>query len=88
MIEELLLAGKCFKKRKTVIPTVLTDRDLQNFKVPNVQTEIIPNASHDATLSQAEIVNSKVLDFLMKKYDMKSSLHTTMAKNHSHQALH
>ena len=92
MIEDLWLAGKCFKKRKFVAPTVLEDSDLQNFKVQvlflvgenevlynaqkaierlrnvsQVQAEIIPNASHDATLSQAEMVNSKVLDFVMEK---------------------
>jgi len=34
MIEDLVLAGKCFKKRKFVRPTVLTDSDFQNIKVP------------------------------------------------------
>ena len=34
MTEEIVLAGKCFKKRKFVKPTVLTDDDLQNLKVP------------------------------------------------------
>jgi len=92
MIEELMLARECFKKRKFVIPTVLKDSDLHNFKVPvlflvgenevlypaqkavkrvknipQIQIEIIPKASHDITLSQAEIVNRKVLDFLLKK---------------------
>ncbi|MBC8754101.1 alpha/beta hydrolase [Kordia sp. YSTF-M3] len=34
MIEEIVLAGKCFKKRKYVNPTVLTDNDLQKLKIP------------------------------------------------------
>ncbi len=34
MIQELVLSGKCFKKRKTVIPTVLCDNDLQKLKIP------------------------------------------------------
>lgn len=34
MIEEVVLAGKCFKKRKFVNSTVLSDDDLQKLKVP------------------------------------------------------
>jgi pimeloyl-ACP methyl ester carboxylesterase len=34
MTEEVVLAGKCFKKRKFVKPTVLTDDDLQKLKIP------------------------------------------------------
>ncbi len=34
MIEETVLAGKCFKKRKFVSPTVLSDSDLQKLNVP------------------------------------------------------
>ncbi len=34
MIEEVVLAGKCFKKRKFVNSTVLSDDDFQNLKVP------------------------------------------------------
>ncbi len=90
MVEELLLAKKCFKNRKFVIPTVLKDKDWQNIKIPvlflvggdevlyspqkaverlnsvarHVQAEIVPGASHDITLSQPELVNKKVLDFL------------------------
>lgn len=92
MVEDLLIAAECFKKRKFVAPTVLKDSDLQSFKVPvlflvgenevlysaqkaieriknfpQIQAEIIPNACHDATLSQAIIVNKKVLDFLLNK---------------------
>ena len=93
MIEELVLAGKSFKKRKQVNPTVLTDSDLQNIKIPvlfligekevlcaankavkrlndvapQIKTVIIPDASHDITHSQTELVNREVLDFL-KEY--------------------
>ncbi|MEX0288632.1 MAG: alpha/beta fold hydrolase [Flavobacteriaceae bacterium] len=34
MTEEVVLAGKCFTKRKFVSPTVLTDNELQELKVP------------------------------------------------------
>jgi pimeloyl-ACP methyl ester carboxylesterase len=34
MVEELVLAAKCFKKKKFIKPTILTDRELQNFKMP------------------------------------------------------
>jgi pimeloyl-ACP methyl ester carboxylesterase len=90
MTEELVLAGKCFKKRKFVKPTVLTDDDFQKLKIPvlyligekevlyapdkvvqrlndiapQIKTIIIPDASHDITHSQAEIVNKKILAFL------------------------
>jgi len=36
MIAEEFLAKKCFKKRKFVNPTVLTDKDWQNLKVPTL----------------------------------------------------
>ena len=92
MVEELMLARKCFKKRKFIVPTVLTDSDLQNIKIPTLflvgenevlysaqkavkrienipqaQAEIIPNASHDVTLSQPDTVNNMVLDFFLNK---------------------
>ena len=93
MTEEVVLARKCFKKRKFVKPTVLTDDDLQKLKIPvlyligekevmyspdkvvqrlnnvasQIKTIIIPDASHDITHSQAELVNRKVLDFLQEK---------------------
>jgi len=35
-----------------------------NTVAPNIKTEIIPNAGHDLTIVQAEIVNKIVLDFL------------------------
>lgn len=37
-----------------------------NTLAPQIQTEIIPNAGHDLTIVQADMVNNKVLDFLMK----------------------
>ncbi len=37
-----------------------------NTLAPQIETEIIPNAGHDLTFVQAELVNKKVLDFLMK----------------------
>ena len=36
MIEELMLARKCFKRRTFVPPTVLADRDWQGLKVPTL----------------------------------------------------
>jgi pimeloyl-ACP methyl ester carboxylesterase len=36
-----------------------------NTVAPQIQTEIIPNAGHDLTIVQTELVNSKILDFLM-----------------------
>ncbi len=36
MIEELMLARKCFKRRKFIPPTVLTDRDWQELKTPTL----------------------------------------------------
>ena len=31
---------------------------------PHIKTEVIPNAGHDLTIVQAEMVNTKVLEFL------------------------
>lgn len=93
MIEEVVLAGKCFKKRKFVNSTVLSDDDFQNLKVPilyligdqevlyapnkvvqrlnyvapQIKTMIIPDASHDITHSQSEIVNRTILNFLQEE---------------------
>ena len=36
-----------------------------NTVAPQIQTEIIPDAGHDLTIVQAELVSKKVLDFLM-----------------------
>lgn len=38
-----------------------------NTLAPQIQTEIIPDAGHDLTIVQAELVNKRVLDFLIKK---------------------
>jgi pimeloyl-ACP methyl ester carboxylesterase len=35
-----------------------------NRVAPQIQTEIIPNAGHDLTIVQAELVNNKVIEFL------------------------
>ena len=35
-----------------------------NNVAPQIDTEIIPNAGHDLTILQAEMVNRKVLEFL------------------------
>lgn len=35
-----------------------------NEVAPHIKTEIIPNAGHDLAFVQAEMVNSKVLEFL------------------------
>ncbi len=35
-----------------------------NKVAPHIKTEVIPNAGHDLTIVQAEMVNSKVLEFL------------------------
>ena len=37
-----------------------------NTVVPNIETAIIPNAGHDLTLVQADVVNGRILDFLEK----------------------
>jgi pimeloyl-ACP methyl ester carboxylesterase len=35
-----------------------------NTAAPHIQTEIISHASHDITIVQADLVNTKVLEFL------------------------
>jgi len=88
--DQLLLARRCFKRRRSVIATILEDEELRSIQVPtlflvgenerlysaqeavqrlnkvapHIKTEIIPNAGHDLTFVQAEMVNSKVLEFL------------------------
>lgn len=37
-----------------------------NSLVPHIETEILPNAGHDLTVAQKEMVNEKVMDFLKK----------------------
>ncbi len=88
--DQLLLARRCFKRKRSVLPTVLEDEELRSIQVPtlflvgenerlysaqeavqrlnsvapHIKTEIIPNAGHDLTFVQAEMVNSKILEFL------------------------
>jgi pimeloyl-ACP methyl ester carboxylesterase len=92
LIDDAMMGLKCFKMRMPVMPSVLTNNELQRIEVPtlfvvgeneklylakkaierlntvapHIQTEIIPDAGHDLTIVQAELVNRKVLDFLMK----------------------
>lgn len=37
-----------------------------NAVAPQIETEIIPNAGHDLTIVQADLVNRKILDFMKK----------------------
>ena len=88
------LAMRSFKPKMPASPTVLTDEQWQNLKVPilymvgeneviysvsaekvvsrlnnevpQIVTELIPNAGHGFTSLQADIVNQKVLAFLKK----------------------
>lgn len=88
--ENAYLGLRCFKPKMLVNPTVLTDEELQDFKVstlfligenekiysfndvvlrlknmaPHIKLEIIPNAGHDLTILQAEMVNRLILEFL------------------------
>jgi pimeloyl-ACP methyl ester carboxylesterase len=88
--DQLLLARRCFKRKRSVLPTVLEDEELRSIQVPtlfligenerlysaqeavqrlnsvapHIKTEIIPDAGHDLTFVQAEMVNRKVLEFL------------------------
>ena len=36
MVDEQLLARRCFKRRKFIAPTVLTDQDWQRLQVPTL----------------------------------------------------
>ncbi len=91
-VDHVFLALRCFKPKMLVSPTVLTDEELQNLKVPtlflvgenekiysaqealerlkrvapHIKTEIIPDAGHDLTVVQAEMVNEIVLEFLKR----------------------
>jgi pimeloyl-ACP methyl ester carboxylesterase len=90
IIEDMRLAGQCFKPKAMVIPKEMEDGELQGIKVPSlflvgenektysphkaiqrlkrvaphIQTEIIPQAGHDLTFVQAEMVTRRVLEFL------------------------
>ena len=88
---DALMAMKCFRFRMPITPTVLTDKELQSFRIPVIflvgenevvypadkavhrvktvapfiTTKVIQNASHDLTISQTRIVNSKATSFLL-----------------------
>ena len=90
LVEQMYLAQRCFKPKMLPGPTVLTDIELQNLKVPTlylvgenekiyspqeaiqrliriapqINTVLIPNAGHDLTVVQAEMVNKIILDFM------------------------
>jgi pimeloyl-ACP methyl ester carboxylesterase len=89
-VDDSYMAMRCFKSKRMVDPTVLTDTELQSIKVPvlylvgenekiysaekavqrlnkvapQIRVEVIPNAGHDLTFVQADMVNKKVLEFL------------------------
>ncbi len=89
-VENMYLGLRCFKFKMLVSPTVLTDQELKNLKMPtlflvgedekiysaeetlkrlnsvapHIKTELIPDAGHDLTIVQAEMVNRIILDFL------------------------
>jgi pimeloyl-ACP methyl ester carboxylesterase len=92
MADDAFMAMRCFKPKRMVYPTILTDKELHSIKVPtlyligenekiysarkaiqrlnkvapHIKAEVIPNAGHDLTIVQAEMVNRRVLDFLRK----------------------
>jgi pimeloyl-ACP methyl ester carboxylesterase len=37
-----------------------------NKAAPHIKTDIVPNAGHDLTFVQAEIVNKKILEFMKR----------------------
>jgi pimeloyl-ACP methyl ester carboxylesterase len=39
-----------------------------NKVAPHIKTEVIPNAGHDLTVVQAEMVNAKVIEFLKQHF--------------------
>lgn len=59
MVPTLFLVGeneKIYPARKAV--------ERLNNLAPQIQTDIIPDAGHDLTIVQAELVNNKIIDFL------------------------
>lgn len=38
-----------------------------NSVAPQIKTELIPDAGHDLTMVQAELVNEKVIEFLKQR---------------------
>ncbi len=90
IMNDALMALKCFKFKMPIHPTVLSDDELHGISIPTlflvgeneviysaheaigrlnsvapqIKTEIIPDAGHDLTIIQAELVNKKVIEFL------------------------
>lgn len=90
LIEDMQLAGRCLQPKATVVPKVMSDKELQSIQVPTLvliganektyapqkavqrlykvapqmQVETIPQAGHDLSFAQADMVNRKVLEFL------------------------
>jgi len=90
VVDNAFMGLLCFKPKMLVSPTVLSDKELQNIKVPalyligenekiyspqaavqrlkriapQIHVQIIPNAGHDLTVVQADMVNERVLEFL------------------------
>lgn len=93
MIDEMYFSFRSFQSMPLITPTVLTDDELQNSKVPTLflvgenekiysaqaaverihrlapqwKTDIIPSAGHDLTFSRTDIVNKKVVEFLLSQ---------------------
>ena len=90
IMDDAIMALKCFKFKMPIHPTVLSDEELRSISIPtlflvgeneviysahdaigrlnsvapHIKTEIIPDAGHDLTIIQAELVNKKVIEFL------------------------
>lgn len=90
LVELMFISQRCFKPKMLLGPTVLTDIELQNLKVPTlylvgenekiyspqeaiqrlsriapqISASLIPNAGHDLSVVQADMVNKIILDFL------------------------
>ncbi|MGD2295328.1 MAG: alpha/beta hydrolase [Candidatus Aminicenantes bacterium] len=92
IMKNAFLGLRCFKPKMLVSPTVLSEKEWQNLKVPalylvgeneriyaasgyeaiqhlqkvapHVKTELIPDAGHDLTVIQADMVNRIILEFL------------------------
>ncbi len=88
-IESIYLGARCFKPKMLVSPTVLTDNDWKDLKVPalymvgenekiysamealdllnrvapHVKTELIPDAGHDLSVVQTDLVNNVIIKF-------------------------
>jgi pimeloyl-ACP methyl ester carboxylesterase len=95
IMNDAMMALKCFKFKMPIHPTVLSDDELHGISVPmlflvgenevlypaheavhrlnsvapQIKTEIIPDAGHDLTLVQADMVNEKVIEFLKQPLD-------------------